>query len=154
MKNITIVALLIVLVVAGVLLCRTWTWSVPFATTFSVKVVETWNDEQPWVNKVGVWSAAMPELTQQINSRDFLAQLKQMLLEHPITREWTTENTKLQPAQLSPGGPLIVNCETLAYGIRRWSLLRQGGGRDTERSDHLKRDLQSALQELLSGKES
>lgn len=149
MKQVVLIVAIVLVLVTGTLLCRTWTWSAPFPTTFSVKVADTWTDEQPWVNNAGVWSAAMPQLAERVNSEDFLADLKRKLSRHSVVSGWTCGNTELRPAQLSPGGPLVINCETLTFGIRRWSILGQGSGRDKERTEWLERDLQTASQELL-----
>jgi hypothetical protein len=157
LKNVKKTVLIIgigMIVVTAVLLCRTWTWSAPFPVTLSVKVADTWADEQPWVNRGGAWSAAMPQLTKRVNSESFLGQLKSSLSRHSVVSHWTLKNTKFQPAQLSPRGPLVIHCETLTYGVRRWSILRQGSGRDRERSEGLEQDLQVALRELLKEGES
>ncbi len=71
-----------------------------------------------------------------------------MKYEHSIVSAWTDENTNFRPAQLSPGGPLVIQCDVPTYGVRRWSLLIQGCGRDKERTKQLKQDVQIALREM------
>jgi hypothetical protein len=150
MKKAVLIVGIILSLATTALLCRTWTWSVPVPTTFTVMVADTWTDEQPRTNDAGVWSEAMPELTQRINSESFLARLKSKLPHHSVVSHWTPGNTNLRPAQLSPGGPLIIHCSTLTYGVRRWSLFGHGWGLDEKRTEPLKLDLQVALKELLN----
>lgn len=152
MKKLVLIVAILLTLIACAMLCRTWTWAAPVPTTFSVKVADSWTDEQPWVNNAGVWSAAMPQLADRVNSEEFLASLKDGLSQHSVVSAWTNENTNLRPAQLSPGGPLVIVCEVLTYGTRRWSILEQGSGQDVERTEQLERDLQTALHELLKEK--
>lgn len=149
MKKRWLVVVVLAAVVIVAVLCRTWTWAAPFPAVLSVKVAEAWTDEQPWVQRAGVWSAAMPKLTARLNSAGFLQALKERLADHSVVSAWTSANTEFEPAQLSPGGPLVVVCEVPSYGVRRWSILGQGAGRDAEKTRQLRDDLQAALHELL-----
>jgi hypothetical protein len=125
---------------------RTWTWQSPHPVSISAKVADHWPAEAPAIEaEPGVWNWPLPRLERRLNGPAFLRRVREAMRSHPVAEHWTDANMRLEPALLSPRGPLIVRCELPGYGVRRWSLLRQGFGVDRRRNERLEADLKAFL---------
>ncbi|MEO1858187.1 MAG: hypothetical protein ABGY95_12600, partial [Rubritalea sp.] len=133
------------------LACVVWEWEASHQYNFSVRVSNSWGDEQPWIEKGGVYSTQLPKLTQRINLEPFFVKLKTKLSNHSVVQSWDKNNTRFKPALLSSGGPLIIQVIAPTYGTRRWSLIgHDGHGINKQQTRQLEEDLEIAMQQMFN----